>query len=78
MTDTPPNIVESVTNRVEAQPANTEEPAARGDGYYLSIGDQYARIALESPSPSAKRANAQEAAKYYGIAERVASASRSR
>lgn len=76
MTGAPTDVVEPATNRVEAEVFQPEETVARGNEYYLSIGDQYTRIALESPSPSTKRANALEAAKYYGIAERVASISR--
>lgn len=45
-----------------------------GAEYFRAIGDQYAKIALEAKSPAAKTANAAEAAKYYGMAERIAAA----
>ncbi len=39
--------------------------------WYRSIGDAYARIAEQSKYAPAKTANAAEAVKYYGIAERL-------
>lgn len=39
--------------------------------WYREIGDNYARYAEQTRNPLAKTANANEAAKYYGMAERI-------
>ena len=52
---------------------NADDPVSDGAEWHRQMGDQYARIALESDNAAVKTANAAEAAKYYGIAERLAS-----
>lgn len=58
------------TIRVTLQPA-AADPVEQGSAWYRGIGDQYAKIAANSQYGPTKTANAAEAAKYYGIADRL-------
>lgn len=60
-------MTSSDDQRAEA-PAPRAEP---GGAWARGIADAYSRIALESADPQRSEANAAEASKYYGIADRL-------
>lgn len=50
---------------------SSDKPSSSGGAWARELGDAYSRIAQNTESPMKAEANAAEASKYYGIADRM-------